>query len=104
MAFGADLIADDRTALSADRDGPPVAAPVAPIAGLIEARGVGILPADTGAPARISLIVDMGAVESDRLPPTRARRLMGWTVPLLHKVESPHFPAAVLQYLKGIRP
>ena len=51
MAFGADLIADDRTALSADRDGPPVAAPVAPIAGLIEARGVGILPADAGAPA-----------------------------------------------------
>ncbi len=104
MAFGAGLVADDRTRLSVPDDGPPLAAAAPNIAGRIEARGVGILAADPAPPCRLALVVDLAEVERERLPPPRTVRLMGRDLPLLHKVESPHFGPAILQYLKGDRP
>jgi HPr kinase/phosphorylase len=78
------------------------AAPLA-IRGLIEARGVGILKAEALAATRIGLVVDLDTVESERLPPLRTSRILGVDLPLLHKVEGPHFPAAILQYVKAGR-
>ena len=99
MAYGATLVADDRTIV--DRAGPAlVASAPATIHGLIEARGVGLLCAETVASAHVMLVVDLDQLESDRLPEDRKTTLLGCDLPLLHKVESPHFPSAVLQYLK----
>ncbi len=103
MAHGAGLVADDRTRLTRPDDGPPVAAPMPAIAGLIEARGVGILAAEAAQPCRLALLVDLGKVETARLPEPRERAVLGWRLPMLHKVDSPHFAAAVLQYIKAER-
>lgn len=102
MALGAGLIADDRTVLNL-RDGHPVASAPAALAGRIEARGVGILAAAPAPPAPVVLAADLGQRERERLPPERRIDLLGVAIPLVHKVDGPHFPAALLQYLRGGR-
>lgn len=102
MAYGCTLVSDDRTAVAAEA-GMILAAAPARIRGLIEARGVGILAADAVATARVVLAVDLGLPETERLPPRHGRRLLGVNLPVLHRVESAHFPAAILQYLKAGR-
>lgn len=102
MAYGCVLVSDDRTAVVAEA-GTLLAAAPARIRGLIEARGVGILAADAVATARVVLAVDLGLPETERLPPRHGRRLLGVNLPVLHRVESAHFPAAILQYLKAGR-
>jgi len=101
MAMGATLVADDRTVLQSGESGILALAPET-IGGLIEARGVGLLTAGCCV-ARVVLVVDLEQVETDRLPPHRTYNLLGQKAPLLHKVEAAHFPAAILQYLKGGR-
>ena len=100
MAIGAQLVADDRTSINSS-DGWPVASAPDQIRGLIEARGVGLLVAKPIDSARIHLVVDMGKVETDRLPPDHTTDIAGCTLPLLHKVESAYFAAAIRQYLLG---
>lgn len=100
MAMGAGLIADDCTEITL-REGHPFAACPGPVRGLIEARFVGLLAAEPEPAAPVALAVDLGRTETERLPPARAIRLLGCEVPLLHKVETRHFPAALLQYLRG---
>lgn len=99
MALGCMLVADDRTALAA-RGGVVVAACPKRIRGRIEARGVGILKAETQHVARVVLVVDLDETEERRLPPERMRDILGVPLPCLHRIESAHFPAAVLQYLR----
>lgn len=99
MAYGAALVADDRTCLRASQGGLIASAPPS-IAGLIEARGVDILRADAVAEAEVVLAIDLDRLESERLPPRREISLLDRKVSLLHKVENAHFPAAILQYLK----
>ncbi|WP_424975764.1 HPr kinase/phosphorylase [Dinoroseobacter sp. S124A] len=99
IALGAGLICDDRTRIR--REGDQLWANPAPNAtGLIEARGLGLLPAPDAAPAPISALLDLTISETDRLPPERTRRLLGLPVVLLHKVTSPSFPAALILYLR----
>ncbi len=102
MALGAVLIADDRVILGL-RDGAVFARCPASIRGRIEARGVGILAAETAETAIVQLVVDLDRQETERLPPQRETTLLGQRIPLLHAVRSAHFPAAILQYLKGGR-
>ncbi|WP_371283898.1 HPr kinase/phosphorylase [Albidovulum sp.] len=102
MALGCDLVSDDRTALAA-RDGVVLATAPESLRGKIEARGVGILAADVARMARLALCVDLARVEPDRLPHEHLHNVLGVDLPCLHGVESRHFPAAVLQYLKGGR-
>ncbi|WP_095587374.1 HPr kinase/phosphorylase [Actibacterium ureilyticum] len=102
MARGAMLVADDRTCLTASADGLIATCPPA-LAGRIEARGIGILAADCAPAARVRLVVDLDVTETDRLPPRHQTRLAGIALPLLRRVNGPHFPAAILQYLKGGR-
>jgi HPr kinase/phosphorylase len=99
MALGAELVADDRTAVRA-AEGQLIASCPPRLSGRIEARFVGILNARPAGPAQVTLVVDMGKVETERLPPAREVRIAEVSLPLLHKVESSHFPAAILQYLK----
>lgn len=102
MALGCDLVSDDRTAVAA-RDGVLLATAPVRIRNRIEARGVGILGARAAAAARVVLAVDLDEIEAERLPPWRTRVVLGVEIPLLHRVESPYFPAAILQYLKAGR-
>ena len=102
MALGARLVADDRTRLN-PRAGRLIARAPSAIAGRIEARGLGILAADALQEAPVTLIVDPGQTETDRLPPERRLILLGCTVPLCHGSSSGHFPAAIVQYLRAGR-
>ena len=99
MALGGLLVSDDRTVVTLEQGRVYVSAPVA-IRGLIEARGVGILTAQSVGPVAVSLVVDMSIVETARMPPEREIIILAQSLPLLYNVESRYFPAAILQYLR----
>lgn len=99
MAFGATLVSDDRSCLS--RAGKMISADAPPtIKGMIEARGVGILQVPAQGPVPIVLVIDMDQSETDRLPHPHCCTLLGVSLPCLYNAPSPHFAAAILQYLK----
>lgn len=99
LAFGADLVADDRTRLWRDNAQVLAAAPET-IAGQIEARGMGILDLPSVTAQPLALIVDMDQDEAERLPPLRQEVILGLDIPIVRKSAFPHFPAALLLYLK----
>ncbi|MDU8911721.1 HPr kinase/phosphatase C-terminal domain-containing protein [Aestuariicoccus sp. MJ-SS9] len=99
MARGAALVADDRVVLRRTPDGIAAAAPE-PIRGLVEARGIGLLHAEAVDGAILTAVVDLDQTEIQRLPPQRSMAILGQSLPLLHKVDSPGFPAALVQYLR----
>ncbi len=101
MALGARLVSDDRTLILPRPEGPPLAAAPDPIRGMIEARFLGLLAADPAPPTPIAAVLDLATTETERLPPARVTDLAGPPLPLLHKAETPHFPAALIQYLRG---
>lgn len=98
MSRGATLLADDITWLHNDGSQLIATCP-APLSGQIEARGVGILTAATVGPTPLSVIVDLGTPESQRLPPPRFVSLCGVAVPLLHTPATPYFAAMILRYM-----
>ena len=100
LGLGCTLIADDRVQLSI-HDGALQAQCPKTIAGLIEARGVGILNAHHAPQARAALAVDLDELERDRLPQRRILTLLGCDVPLIYRIDAPHFAAAILQILKA---
>ena len=102
MALGATLVADDQTEVT-DLDGRLLARGPAPLRGLIEARGVGLLRAEVADSATIVLVADLGQTEPDRLPPRRKVTILGHELDLVLGRGNDHFPAAVLCYLKGAR-
>lgn len=107
MSLGAGLVADDRTIIwredrGAEDDRIIADAPDA-LRGQIEARGIGILGAKAVGPCRIGLVVDLDRLEEARLPPYRTIDLLGLCLPCVHRVDSPAFPAAILQYLAAGR-
>lgn len=101
MAMGCDLISDDQTDLMRKDVAIGASAPSA-IKGLIEARGIGILQAEP-VEADIVLIIDLEQTEKDRLPHLHHAAVLGLSLPCLYKVDSPSWPSAILQYLKGAR-
>jgi HPr kinase/phosphorylase len=114
MAGGADLVADDRVEIRTGAhpaSGPegaasrPVLVARAPltIAGLIEARGVGILRVPYQDEVEIAFVVDLSQSETARLPPQRLTSLLGVQLPLVLRGADVHFHASVLCYLKGTR-
>ncbi|AVO39790.1 serine kinase [Pukyongiella litopenaei] len=102
MGLGAALVADDRVWLTRDAGQVIATAPQA-TAGLIEARGVGILRADALGSAPVVLVADLERTETDRLPHPRTTVLLGCRLPLLFRVDGPHFAPALVQYLKAGR-
>lgn len=98
MQLGAELVADDRTALHL-QNGQLIADAPDTIRGLIEARGVGILNATAAGPTPVAAVVDMDQSETDRLPQRRSTDIAGMTLPLFHNCGMPHFPAALRQYM-----
>ncbi|UWR22919.1 HPr kinase/phosphorylase [Sulfitobacter sp. S190] len=102
IALGGVLVADDRTELVV-KDRSLHASAVGSIAGLIEARGVGILAVEHVASAPVRFVVDLAQTERDRLPHWRTTDILDISLPTLHNCASPHFAAALVLYLKGHR-
>lgn len=100
MAYGAQLVADDRAILTRVGEGLRATAPAA-IRGGIEARGVGLLRAEVAEDSPVALVVIMDEMETDRLPPRRSKKLLGISLPLLHNTGNALFAPAILQYLKA---
>ncbi|WP_170428745.1 HPr kinase/phosphorylase [Ruegeria arenilitoris] len=99
MAFGAELVADDRVELSATAD--QVLAQAAPnIRGMIEARGLGILRASAVGPVPLTYVVDLDEQESERVPEPIAIRTLRQTVPLFRGLGVPNLAAALMQLMK----
>ena len=98
MALGARLVADDRTLLVRHGDALLAAAP-ASLLGLIEAWGVGLIRVLPLEQARLVLAIDLDHTTTHRMPPPQSRSWLGIALPLLHKVEGGHFPAAILHYI-----
>ena len=99
LTRGARLIADDRVRLR--RAGARLLAlPPTRHAGVIEARGVGLLhaPATHGA-VPVALAVTLEKREDARLPPRRSESFLDVAVPLCHDPATRAFPAAILLYL-----
>jgi HPr kinase/phosphorylase len=104
MALGGELVSDDQVALADHGDeGPLWASAPASIAGLIEARGLGLLRVPFRASAALTDVLDLDLAETDRLPPRRDCNIGGRNLPLLHKIAGGHFPAALMTYLRGER-
>ncbi|KFI33537.1 serine kinase [Haematobacter missouriensis] len=102
MAFGAELVADDRTRLLRREDIVMAMSPET-IHGRVEARGVGILAAVAAEAVPLALVTDLDRMEKARLPEPRSHDVLGVALPLLFRVDAPHFPAALLQWLKAGR-
>lgn len=93
------LVADDRTAISV-RCGRLVAAPVPPIEGFVERRGLGLTPEPHLAAAVIRLVVDCGA-EPERMPEPEAlvATIAGVALPRLQLLPRPGDERLVLAAL-----
>jgi len=80
---GALLVADDYSQLRRDGGAILVRAP-GPIAGLIEARGLGILKVESVPVARLALIADLVAPQHvERLPEPSSETIFGLAIPLV---------------------
>lgn len=100
MALGAELVSDDRVKLTL-RKGHVLASAPANLAGLIEARGLGILRAKARDHAPLCAIVSLDHLERERLPPHRQDKILGQALPLFHRVDGTYFAAALVQFLKA---
>lgn len=100
IALGCKLVADDGVRVTLENGAVFAQAP-ATIKGLIEARGVGILNAEVQARAKVVLAVDLDQSETARLPVQRSFEVLGHDVPLICRVDAPHFAPAILQILKS---
>ena len=99
MAYGARLVADDRTIVTRQGNTLIATCPRA-IHGLIEARGLGLLHADPVDYAEICLVIDLDQVSTERLPPKRHHTLLNVPIALVFRATSRHFPFGVLQILR----
>jgi HPr kinase/phosphorylase len=99
IAMGARLVADDQTILTSE-GGKLIARCPAPLRGMIEARGLGLLHAPTVDGAEVTLCLDLNHEETDRLPPRRYITYLGHRIDLVYRVTNRHFDAALLHYLR----
>jgi HPr kinase/phosphorylase len=94
MVMGATLVSDDRVTLRLDEAGALIAEAPTQIAGLIEARGVGVLRVEPGGPAPVGLAVDLDH-EPERLPLQRKITLLGRDVALISGRGVPNLDAII---------
>lgn len=102
LALGGVLVADDRVILTA-KGAALIAQAPATVAGLIEARGVGVLNAAYQDTARVTLVIDLDTKEPDRIPIRRQVTILGCDIPLLYRSKSIHLAPAILQWMRAGR-
>lgn len=103
MAYGAELVADDRVMVTRTEAGLAAWSPDS-IRGLVEARGLGLIHATPALSAVLVACVSLDQQEDARLPHLHTRDMLGVTLPEFHRVDAPHFAPALLQFLRsGVR-
>lgn len=100
IGMGAALIADDLTHVAPQPEGPLLSAPDR-LRGVIEARGVGLVQVPWQASARLSLVVNMGEIELERLPHSpHQTTVAGMSIDTLYRVDAPYFACAIYNLLR----
>lgn len=99
MALGADLVGDDAVELSREK-GRIILRRPKNIAGIIEARQVGLLSVPSIEQAGLAIVVDMDQYANERLPKLRFHAILGVDIPLIYGKETPNL-GAVLWCLLG---
>jgi HPr kinase/phosphorylase len=94
MARGARLIADDQVILARDARGEIFARAPAPLVGLIEARGIGIIQVEA-VQARVALAVDLGRLSSARMPQPQMITYLGTAIRLISGGNVPNLDEAL---------
>ena len=105
---GAVLVSDDQVALSAgtgEQAGRVIARPPAAIAGLLEVRGIGLLPVSATASAPVALVVDLKpGGEIERMPEPATCSYLGVRLPLIALDPfRPSAPAALRLAMAALR-
>lgn len=98
IALGAQLVSDDYVEIEARGDA-LYAMPVANTSGMIEARGIGLLNLPVCDEARLFFCVDLGVVETERLPQDNICMLLERKIALLHKCPDVNMASALLLLL-----
>ncbi len=103
IAAGAELVADDRTVLIAS-EGALFARAPRPLAGLIEARGLGLLRLVVRRLARVRLVIDLSDPSAARRMPELERTVrLGCDLPGLRVRPGAGFALALARAMKGAR-
>ena len=102
IGLGAMLVADDQVDVTLAGDALVAGAPPA-LAGLIEARGVGLLRTEAVTGVPLHLAVDLGQPASPRLPDRHGIVLLETRIDLVKGPLNAHLPAALLLHLRGGR-
>jgi HPr kinase/phosphorylase len=100
ISLGAALVSDDLTRVTRSGDRLVASCPNPDLQGLIEARGLGILRAPKVESAELSLAIDMGQIERERLPTFRTVTILGSPLSLVLHPQNDHFPDALMLYLR----
>lgn len=100
MALGARLVADDRVLLER-RGSLLVARAPETLAGLIEARGIGLVRVKWQPEAPITLAVDLAKPGSARLPQTREIAWLGVGIELISGRDAPNLHQVLYVVLQG---
>lgn len=100
MARGASLIADDRVVLSRMADGRLAARAPEALAGMIEARGIGILRVPAVAEAAVVLAVTLDESPETRMPQSRTIVYLDSTVRLISGRDLPNLDAVLTLFLQ----
>ena len=102
IAQGARLVADDRVVLSR-RGARLIARAPATLAGLIEARGVGILALPPLQEAEVALAVDLDRAAAARMPQQDTIAYLGVSVELISGRGVPNLDAVLTVFLQNRR-
>jgi HPr kinase/phosphorylase len=102
MALGARLVADDQVVLTRERERLMASAPER-IAGLIEARGIGILRVPPTGPVPVLLAVDLGRPPAARLPQSEKVTILGVEVELISVRNVPNLDAILMVCMQNRR-
>lgn len=100
MAYGCDLVGDDRIVLSA-QNAQLWMRPMPNIQGQIEARGLGILDVPFVAMARCLFVIDLSKIGDQRLPEQEIVTLLGVNLHYITPMRDTKIGPAVLQLLKS---
>lgn len=100
MALGARLVADDRVLL--ERRGTALVARAPDVlAGLIEARGIGLVRVESLRETPVTLAVDLAEPSSARLPQTREIAWLGVGIELISGRDAPNLHHVLYVVLQG---